>query len=85
MWRALFSPPMLITLPIELTNMALTSRTSLGYRTYLIFQESRAYRCGFFSVKWHVYMYEDAHLLLKMRNFIQENMPFWAFTACLSV
>ena len=30
-----------------------------------------------FGVKRHVYLYEDDHLLKKMRIFIQINMPFY--------
>ena len=37
----------------------------------------------FFSVKRHVYLYEDAHLLYKMDIFIQINMPFYTKKSCL--
>ena len=43
------------------------------------------YRGGFFNVKWHVYMYEYAHLLWKLGIFIQINMPFYTKMACLYV
>ena len=38
-----------------------------------------------FWCKRHVYIYEDAYILQKMRIFIQINMPFWCKIACLSV
>ena len=44
----------------------------------------RESRGGIFGVKWHVYLYEYAHLLHIEDIFIQINMQFFTKTACLS-
>ena len=53
--------------------LAAKCMTMIKLRTYAD-SDIKAPKGGFFGVQRHVYLYEDVHLLWKMRIFIQKNL-----------